>query len=393
MNTNIEQKIEKAFDWASANSALVHLNEKQADKFIDYTVDESVIIKQSRVVRMVKPIEKIAKMSIWDNIWQPATRWVAMDESRRVKAWTSTLELVSKEIIAEILILDDELQDNIEWAAFANHLLSMIAKKWVNQLEEAWLYWKKVNTLSEADNINWYFEWAISRAESNWIVVDANDTWLFSDRYIERAKLTKLYKSFPTKFRKELDGLYVPNDIAIDFEDLYNTNTTTAQWAENRNRFWWTSFTEAPLMKIDRWVSTWTSTTTDAVALAWATVIPVADTADFTVWEWVQIVNADWGKTEEHTITVVNDWVSIEIDWWLVYEQDNGSVVNEVNLNWTDILYTAKKNLVWGIQKDITIERDRQPRLRWTVFVMTARMDFQVENENAIWLLKNLQVR
>jgi len=37
-----------------------------------------------------------------------------MDTAKRVKASTSNIQLVSKEIISEVQILDDELQDNIE---------------------------------------------------------------------------------------------------------------------------------------------------------------------------------------------------------------------------------------------------------------------------------------
>jgi len=391
--SDINKKIEKAFDDASWNSNLVHLNEKQANKFIDYVADESVIMKSARVVRMTNPIENIAKINIWDDIWNVATRWVEMDTAKRVKASTSNIQLVSKEIISEVQILDDELQDNIEWSAFTAHLLQMIAKKWANQLEWAFTYWNALSNTLNAVNINWLFDWFITKAESEWVVVDASDTWLFSDRYIERAKLTKLYKSFPTKYRKSLDWIFTPSDIAIDYEDLYNTNTTTSQWAVNRNRFHWVAFTEAPLMSIERPVETWTTTTMDDNATAWTSVIPVTATTDFTVWQWIVIVNADNWQTETHTIASVQSWISITIDWTLAYDQVSWSEVKEAQLDWTDVLVTNKKNLIIWFQKNITIEKDRKPRLRWTVFVMTARIDCQVENTEALWLLTKLAVK
>jgi len=48
------EKIDKVFNGGDSSS-LIHLNEEQADKFIDYIVDESVILKSARVVRMNKP--------------------------------------------------------------------------------------------------------------------------------------------------------------------------------------------------------------------------------------------------------------------------------------------------------------------------------------------------
>ena len=65
---SIKEKIKKAFDTSTANGGLVHLNEEQADKFIDYVVDESVILKDAQVVRMTKPTKKVAELDINDDI-------------------------------------------------------------------------------------------------------------------------------------------------------------------------------------------------------------------------------------------------------------------------------------------------------------------------------------
>lgn len=112
----IEQKVSKVFDGATANSWLVHLNEKQAETFIDYIVDESVILKQAKVLKMTKPTQKIAELDIDDEIFVPWVRWVETQE--HIKARALTKELVSKEITATVRIFDDELQDNLEWNAF-----------------------------------------------------------------------------------------------------------------------------------------------------------------------------------------------------------------------------------------------------------------------------------
>jgi len=393
--SEINKKIEKAFDSWTWASDLVHLNTKQADKFIDYIKDESVVLWNSRIARMQLPIENIAKINIWDEIFHPAVHWVALDASKRVEATGSKIQLIAQEVLAEVMVFDDELQDNIEGAAFTNHLLQMIWKKSANQLEQVSLYAKPVATITDAVNLYWMFTWAVTRAENGWVVVDASDTGLFSDRFIERAKFTKLYKSFPTKFRAELDGLYVPNDIQMDYEDLYNTATTTDKGAENRNRYAGVAFTLAPLMRTERPVvdGAWASTTMDDTASAWDTVIPVTATTGLVVWEWISITNADAWMTEYWTITAVSAWVSVTIDTALLYDQASWSAVQEVTFDWADILWTPKKNIIWGVYKDITIERERKAQLRWTLFVMSARMDFQVENVDALWLITNLEVK
>lgn len=112
METKAE-KIAKAFNGGDS-SGLVHLNTAQADKFIDYVVDESVILKSSRVVRMDTPKKTIGKIGISDKILYPAQRGVALDTAKRVQATPTSIQLVSQEVIGEVRVLDDELEDNIE---------------------------------------------------------------------------------------------------------------------------------------------------------------------------------------------------------------------------------------------------------------------------------------
>jgi hypothetical protein len=51
---------------------------------------------------------------------------------------------------------------------------------------------------------------------------------------------------------------------------------------------------------------------------------------------------------------------------------------------------TPARNFIWGIQRDIRLEAERQARERQTVWVYTLRCDFQVENPEMAVLLKNL---
>jgi hypothetical protein len=64
-----------------------------------------------------------------------------------------------------------------------------------------------------------------------------------------------------------------------------------------------------------------------------------------------------------------------------------------VTMDGSEMLYTDPRNLILGIQRDIRIEPDRRPRLRATDFVITMRLDTQVENADAAVLAQNLKVR
>lgn len=52
--------------------------------------------------------------------------------------------------------------------------------------------------------------------------------------------------------------------------------------------------------------------------------------------------------------------------------------------NCTDIVYCNPKNLIWGIQKDITIETDRDIRAGVFIIVIRSRIAFNIEEPDAI---------
>lgn len=53
-------------------------------------------------------------------------------------------------------------------------------------------------------------------------------------------------------------------------------------------------------------------------------------------------------------------------------------------------LYTNPKNLIMGVQRKVNIEFDKDIRARKFIIVVTARVDFQVEEPDAIVLLSNI---
>ena len=126
---NITQKIEKAFNAEAGNSKLVHLNTQQADLFIDYIQDESVLLKKVRKVKMNTPTKEIAKVNIGEEVLYPAGRSGTKFTGKAVEAGTDSIQLKSKKMRAKVVILDDELEDNIEGPAFKEHLMRMLAKR------------------------------------------------------------------------------------------------------------------------------------------------------------------------------------------------------------------------------------------------------------------------
>jgi len=390
MSETKEQKINKVFNgWDS--SSLVHLNTKQADKFIDYVVDESVILKGARIIRMNTPKQDIGKIGISDEILHPATQGSALNSSKRTTATPSKITLTTKEVIGEVRLYDDELEDNIEWVSFKEHMMRMVAKKVANQLEKTSLYSR---ALANPTTLLEMFDGFVKRIENNWVVVDANDTTLFSDRYIDKDKLAKLRKGIETKYRTTLNKMYLPDDLAIDYEVKYEASANSV----NKYGAFGIEFTKANLLGTERAVAvaSWFTATLTASPSATDVDIEVDDTTGATVGD--QITLALWGDKEfTTTIKTVTDWTHLELNDALLYDYTytlptENSVIETIS-NGVDVILTPSYNFIYGIQRDITIEPDRVAKERATDFVITMRIDFQVENEAMTGILKNVQAR
>lgn len=387
--SKIAEKIKKAFDISTANSGLVHLNEEQADKFIDYIVDESVILKDAKVVRMTKPTKKVAEIDINDDIFKPWIRGTEVDET--IKANALSKELVSKEIVAMVRIFDDELDDNIEGNAFKDHLMRMIAKKGATQLERVGMYAKKVdNPLNLMGMFNGFITQIKAQGGA---VVDATDTNVFDDRYIDRTKMSKLYKSVEEKYRELINALYVPWNIMLDYEDKYlegNTRVPT-------DRLGRLSFTEANIIGRSRAVELTGgfATTISADVTAGDTTVDVTSATGMSAGDNIAFA---LDKGEEHVTTIVSIstntlTVADAFPYDIASADANINKVTEVLVDAVDALVMAKENMLYGIQKDITIEPDRVPKMRCTDFVFTARIDVLLLNPKLCALLEGLKSR
>ncbi len=53
-------------------------------------------------------------------------------------------------------------------------------------------------------------------------------------------------------------------------------------------------------------------------------------------------------------------------------------------------LFTYPQNIIMGVQRDIMIETDRDIRARVIQIVLTMRVDFKAETEDAIIVVENL---
>jgi len=116
----------------------ITLTAEEADRFIDYIVDESVMKNKARVVKMNKQTQNIRALGLGTgDFLHPGTTFSSSEYKKTLSE--NKIELASQKVRGCIAIFDDDLEDNIEGDAFIDHLMKMVAKKISNELDIA--YW------------------------------------------------------------------------------------------------------------------------------------------------------------------------------------------------------------------------------------------------------------
>jgi hypothetical protein len=114
------------------------LEAEEADRFIDYVVDESVMKNSARVIKMSKETKNIRALGLGSSRFlYPGSTFTSSDYLKTLT--DQKIPLVSKKLRGAVAIYDDDLEDNIEADAFADHVMRMVAAKIANELDE--IFW------------------------------------------------------------------------------------------------------------------------------------------------------------------------------------------------------------------------------------------------------------
>lgn len=113
----------------------IELLPEEADRFIDYVVDESFWKDNARIVKMAKNEKNIRYLGFKSGRFlKPADHFASSDYQKEFAQGKITLS--TKKLRGAVVIYDDDLEDGIEGQAFADHLMKIVAKKVANELDE-----------------------------------------------------------------------------------------------------------------------------------------------------------------------------------------------------------------------------------------------------------------
>ncbi|KKK96837.1 hypothetical protein LCGC14_2658760 [marine sediment metagenome] len=126
-----KQQIEKMISLPT-----ITLAAEEADRFIDYIVDESVMKNKARIVKMNKETQNIRALGLGTGDFLHPGATFSTSEYKKTLSHNK-IALVTQKVRGCIAIFDDDLEDNIEADAFADHLMKMVAKQIANELDIA----------------------------------------------------------------------------------------------------------------------------------------------------------------------------------------------------------------------------------------------------------------
>ena len=387
MNKTYE-KIRKVFD-GGEKSTLVHLNTEQADRFIDYMVNESVLLQKVRVIRMDTPEKVIAKIGIGNKILYPAGHTTGFTEETTSKAKPDQIKLKTKKCRAKFIIGDDELEDNIEGDAFKDHLMRMAAKVCANQLEIASIYGRYIadDHLEDANcvDINNQFNGFITRAS---VILDAANGDAYNSRTLDLDKLTDLRLAMKSKYRVSLETI-MGDDLITRYSNKYAKSPNQV----NPKGFSGKDFINAPLMSTESptLIKNGAKTTLSAVNTQGAKTITVANATGLQA--GVQICIA-YNTNLEFCSTIASiAGTTLTLEDAVPYKFKGNESVHVVTLDGAEVLMTDPRNLLQGIQREFKIEFERDAEHDQTEMYISIRTDFQVENEEALAVMKGISTK
>jgi len=390
--------IEKAVVTTDALSAAGKLNEAQANRFIDFVIDETGLKDSGvRIVRFRNEKWEVDKINVANRVAVALEE--ATDPGLRRGVSHSKVTLQPKDIMVPFEIGDIYKRHNIEGMSVEEHIIKMMATRCANNVEELWLdgnddgpgvYEDDIveggsSTLVRKDSFLSLFDGLLKLAEAGHAYDAANAT-------ISPTVLSRAILQMPNKFRKRRDSLrhYISwnhqqrwlEGIATRATALGDASLGGLDAIKPFGIPWY------PLSLLDP-----NPTYTEHIVLngTTATSLTYAPVTD------VLVMTSTLGKNLETPFILTTDYV-LDATNGTVARSGGGSAIGDgdtVKVTYRTAgrsIITNPANIIIGFGLDITIERDRNIYTKMDEFAISLATSVQFEETDAVVLLSNVAV-
>ncbi len=334
----------------------ISLAAEEADQFIDYIVDESVMKGKARIIRMNKQTKNVRALGLGTGAFLHPGATFSTAEYKKTLSHNK-IELVSKKVRGCIAIFDDDLEDNIEGDKFVDHLMQIVAKKISNELDIA--YW-----IGDTGAGNAYGDTDIKSLWDGWRYRIANgDT--SGDTYYNDVSGGSFILDATDDDTFVLEGgkiAMVSNTAPYNWDFKYNKILKTLR----------SKYKTGGLKNLSFYHND--NVTQDYVEALSARSTILGDAALMQ------------GDQMQYGMVPIVSCPNMPIT------MDGGTQAIEASTGgaYTDVLLTPNGNLVIGMQRDIKIESQREAADEATYWFYSMRVDVAIENINACVLARKL---
>ena len=211
------------------------LNNAQANKFITFVVDESVLKNSARIERMNAPQMDLPRLHLGTRVTVGKSEGTAPSAGQYVTASGSNINLSTVALVVPWEVTWDQLEDNVEKQGFEETLIREISAAFSNDLEELAIQ-------GDTDSEDTYLA-----NDDGWIKLFKNDTASpavdvdtsgLSDKTLNKTVFNAVLKGLTTKYRRNRGRLrfFVHPDNEQDYRvDLTGRDTNVGDGALTNN--------------------------------------------------------------------------------------------------------------------------------------------------------------
>lgn len=388
-----EELVQKAVITADTLASTGKLNAAQADKFIDYVVDETALKDNARVVRFRNEDLDIDKIGIGTRVAVPKSE--AVDPGVRRGINTSKVTLTPKEIMVPFEIGDTFREINLEGDSVENHIIKMFAKQLANDLEDLYINGNAhgpavlESDILDGGSTTKYVKDSFLGLFDGWNeIAEGGNIADAAAANIGLSVFNQGILAMPTKFRRNRRKLrfYTSPDLAQLYMEKLATRATSAGDEAARGRGvepFGVKIVETPLWAFRPAVTehiTLTGTTASSLANTNVTNVVVAPTTI--------------ASTPITPYVVVTDYV-LDATAGTIARNGGGSISDPETVKVTynaspQMLLTHQDNFILGIGRDIRIEKDRDIYKGVNQYAVTAKVSVNFEELTAIVKVRNI---
>ena len=198
------------------------LKPAQSNRFIDFVVDQSNLMRNARVVRMRTPQMEIDKLSIGTRLLAKATE--ASDTGANAAVTFTKVSLSSVKLRLDWELSTESLEDNIEGASLEDHIAQVMARQTANDMDDLLINGNTSSGNALLKALDGFVKLSLAGGR---VVDEAGNN-------ISRATYDRVLRTMPTKYlqkRNELRFFSGPGLVQDTSFSLQNPNSATAATA------------------------------------------------------------------------------------------------------------------------------------------------------------------